>query len=325
MRIFSGIQPTGVIHLGNYFGAIKNWVELQKIDDCIFCIVNYHAITIPKNSKSLEEDTYNTVAFFLAVGIDSKKSIIFIQSQVPEHTELCWILNTVSRIPELERMTQFKDKSKDHRMSVNVGLFDYPVLMAADILLYKTDIVPVGDDQKQHVELTQLLARRFNSLFGETLKIPQVFIKKEGARVMGLDNPSKKMSKSAKSPYNYISFDDSAEVIKDKIKKAVTDSGKEIKKSPQKPAISNLLNIYSLISKKSISDIEKIFKNKSYKEFKEELGNELIKFILPLQKKKKEILKDRKYLEKILENGKARAEVMAQKTMREVKQRMGII
>jgi len=325
MRAFSGIQPSGVIHIGNYFGAIKNWVELQNKYECIFCVVNEHAITIPQNSKDLKKNTFDIAALYLAAGIDPKKSIIFIQSQVKEHTELCWILNTITKMPELERMTQFKDKSKMRKSDTNVGLFDYPVLMSADILLYKTNIVPVGQDQKQHVELARIIAKRFNKIFGETFKIPEALIKKESGKIMGLDDPTKKMSKSAASPFNYIALDDSPETIASKVKKAVTDSGKEIKNSPKKPAVSNLLNIYSLASKESVENIEKKFENKSYREFKEGLINALIDFLSPIQKKKKEILKDKSYIEKTLKNGQKKAKDIAKNTMSDIKEKTGLL
>ena len=291
MRAFSGVQPSGIIHIGNYFGAIKNWISLQDQYECVFCIVNNHAITLPRQPKELKENTYKVASIYLAFGIDPKKSIIFVQSEIKEHTELCWILNTITKIPELERMTQFKEKSKQYKANVNVGLFDYPVLMAADILLYQTNIVPVGQDQKQHVELTRMLAKRFNHIFGETFVIPKALIKKEGGKIMGLDNPLKKMSKSASSPLNYIALDDSPATIKEKIKRAVTDSGKEIKKDPQKPAISNLLNIYSLATNKQIKEIEKEFeeKGRGYKEFKESLSEVLIDFLAPFKKTKRNI------------------------------------
>ena len=325
MRAFSGIQPSGIIHIGNYFGAIKNWLELQKEYECIFCIVNQHALTLPQEPTDLQKNTYKVAAIYLAAGIDPKKSIIFVQSQIKEHTELCWLLNTITRIPELERMTQFKEKSKEYKREVNVGLFNYPVLMAADILLYQTDIVPVGEDQKQHIELTQIIARRFNRNFGQAFKIPQALIKKESGKIMGLDNPSKKMSKSAKSSLNYISLDDSPELIREKVKKAVTDSGKGIKKSSQKPAISNLLNIYSLISGKKIKEIEKEFRGKGYKEFKESLIQGLIDFLTPFQKKKSKILEDRNYIEKVLLQGKEKAQDIARGMMKDVRKKIGLI
>lgn len=325
MRAFSGIQPSGIIHIGNYFGAIKNWVKLQNEYESIFCIVNQHAITVPQNPKKLEENTYKVASIYLAFGIDPQKSIIFVQSEVKEHTELCWILNTITRLPELERMTQFKEKAKQHKSSVNVGLFDYPVLMAADILLYQTDIVPVGQDQKQHVELTITLAERFNKIFGKTFAIPKALIRKEGGKIMGLDDPLKKMSKSASSLFNYIALDDSPAMIREKIKRAVTDSGKEIKYDSQKPAISNLLNIYSLTTNKSTIEIEKEFEGKGYKEFKEALSEALINFLTPFQKKQKAILKDKNYIRKVLKDGKERAQSIAQKTMVEVKNKIGLV
>ncbi len=327
MRAFSGVQPSGIIHIGNYFGAIKNWISLQDQYECVFCIVNNHAITLPRQPKELKENTYKVASIYLAFGIDPKKSIIFVQSEIKEHTELCWILNTITKIPELERMTQFKEKSKQYKANVNVGLFDYPVLMAADILLYQTNIVPVGQDQKQHVELTRMLAKRFNHIFGETFVIPKALIKKEGGKIMGLDNPLKKMSKSASSPLNYIALDDSPATIKEKIKRAVTDSGKEIKKDPQKPAISNLLNIYSLATNKQIKEIEKEFeeKGRGYKEFKESLSEVLIDFLAPFQKKQREILKDKAYLQSVLKDGKNRAQAIAQETMSEIKNKVGLI
>jgi len=325
MRAFSGIQPSGIIHIGNYFGAIKNWVQLQNEYESIFCIVNQHAITVPQNPKKLEENTYKVASIYLAFGIDPQKSIIFVQSEVKEHTELCWILNTITRLPELERMTQFKEKAKQHKSSVNVGLFDYPVLMAADILLYQTDIVPVGQDQKQHVELTITLAERFNKIFGKTFAIPKALIRKEGGKIMGLDDPLKKMSKSASSLFNYIALDDSPAMIREKIKRAVTDSGKEIKYDSQKPAISNLLNIYSLTTNKSTIEIEKEFEGKGYKEFKEALSEALINFLTPFQKKQKAILKDKNYIRKVLKDGKERAQSIAQKTMVEVKNKIGLV
>lgn len=325
MRAFSGIQPSGVIHIGNYFGAIKNWVQLQDEYESIFCIVNQHAITVPQDPKELKENTFKIASIYLAFGIDPKKSIIFVQSEVKEHTELCWILNTITRLPELERMTQFKEKSKQHKTNVNVGLFDYPVLMAADILLYQTNIVPVGQDQKQHVELTKTLAKRFNQIFGKTFVIPKALIKKEGGKIMGLDNPFKKMSKSASSPFNYIALDDSPAVIREKIKRAVTDSGKEIKYDLQKPAISNLLNIYSLATNRSVKEIEKEFTEKGYKEFKEALSEALINFLTPFQQKQKTLLKNKDYLQNVLKDGQNRAHAIAQKTMSDVKKKIGLI
>ena len=240
--VFSGVQPSGVLHLGNYLGAIKNWVQLQEKYRCVFCVVDLHALTVPQDPETFSQKTLEIAKIYLAAGLEAEKSIIFIQSHIKEHAELCWILNTIAKIPELERMTQFKEKAEQHKKDLNVGLFDYPVLMAADILLYQTDLVPVGEDQIQHVELARTLAERFNKKFGETFIVPKALVKKEGARIMGLDDPTKKMSKSAPSPQNYIALTDSPDTIQEKIKKAMTDSGKEIKFDPAaKPAISNLL------------------------------------------------------------------------------------
>ncbi|MDD3735213.1 MAG: tryptophan--tRNA ligase [Candidatus Pacebacteria bacterium] len=326
MRAFSGIQPTGIIHIGNYFGAIKQWIDLQQKFECFFCIVNQHAITIPQNPKALKKNTIDLATLYLACGLNPEISTIFIQSEIKQHTELTWILNTITKISELERMTQFKEKAKQHRKNVNVGLFDYPVLMAADILLYKTDVVPVGEDQKQHVEITRTLARRFNKIYGQTFKIPEVLIKKESARIMGLDNPFKKMSKSAKSPLNYIALDDSPELIFEKIQKAVTDSGKEIVYNPQKkPAIANLLTIFSLITGKSIKEIEKEFQGKGYSEFKQKLAYEIIEFLSPIQAKKRDLQKNEKYVFQVLEIGKEKAKIIAKETMNRVNEKIGLI
>ncbi|HMN19190.1 MAG TPA: tryptophan--tRNA ligase, partial [Candidatus Moranbacteria bacterium] len=242
-RIFSGVQPSGNLHIGNYLGAIKNWVDLQDEYESIFCVVDLHAITVPQDPEKLRRKTLEIAKIYLAAGIDPQKSTIFVQSQVPEHSELMWLLNTVAKMSELEKMTQFKDKSqKEGREGASLGLFAYPVLMAADILLYDTEIVPVGEDQKQHVELARDLAKRFNHRFGETFVVPQAHIRQEGMRIMGLDDPTKKMSKSASSEYNYIALMDDADTIRRKIKKAVTDSGSEISYGEEKPALRNLLN-----------------------------------------------------------------------------------
>ncbi|MFZ5559844.1 MAG: tryptophan--tRNA ligase, partial [Patescibacteria group bacterium] len=260
MRIFSGMRPSGQLHIGNYLGALKNWVELQKKNFSIFGIVDYHAITTPFNPKHLQKDVYNLVLDYLAAGIDPKKSIIIIQSHIPEHTELAWILSTLTPLGELERMTQFKEKAKQHKENVNAGLFCYPILMAADILLYKADTVPVGEDQAQHVELTRVLARKFNNKFGKTFPEPKTLLQKHGARIMSLTDPFKKMSKTGDES---IILGDSPDAIRRKIKKAVTDSGKEVKfDEKNKPAISNLITIYHLFSGKSIAEIEKKYKGK---------------------------------------------------------------
>lgn len=323
-RIFSGIQPSGNLHIGNYLGAIKNWVKLQDEFESIFCVVDMHAITVPQNPEELRKRTIEIAKVYLASGIDPKKSSIFIQSHVQEHAELAWILNTIAKMPELDKMTQFKDKTQNSsRESIGVGLYDYPVLMAADILLYDAEKVPVGEDQVQHVELTRLLGRRFNSKFGETFVIPEPFVVKEGMRIMGLDDPTKKMSKSAASEYNWIGITDDADTIRKKIKKAVTDSGSEIKYQDDKPALKNLINIYSGFSDKTPKEIEKIYAGKGYGDFKNDLA-EIIVAGLKLIQEKMQVLSDEEVL-KILEEGAAKVRPIAEKKMEEVKKKIGFI
>ncbi|NMC87880.1 MAG: tryptophan--tRNA ligase, partial [Candidatus Moranbacteria bacterium] len=305
-------------------GAIKNWVKLQDSYESIFCVVDMHAITIPQDPKALRKKTIEAAKIYLAAGIDPQKSVIFIQSHVKEHAELTWILNTVAKMPDLDKMTQFKDKTqKGGRESAGVGLFDYPVLMAADILLYDTEVVPVGEDQVQHVELTRTLGRKFNNKFGETFVIPEPKLVKEAARIMGLDDPTKKMSKSAASEYNYIGLLDDAETVRRKIKKAVTDSGSEIVYSDDKPALKNLINIFSAFSEKSPKEIEKMYVDKGYADFKSDLAEEIIKFLEPFQKRYNE-LSDEEVLN-ILKDGAEKVRSLAKKKMDEVKQRIGFI
>ncbi len=365
-RIFSGIQPSGALHLGNYLGAIKNWVELQNSYDSIFCVVDLHAITVPQKPDELRQKTLEVAKTYLAAGIDPQKSTIFVQSHVKEHTELAWILSTITKMSELFRMTQFKDKAgfdtrafekylKRHTVGltakssalqeypdedkemfnqifslikkplnqIGFGLFAYPTLMAADILLYDTNLVPVGEDQLQHVELARTLARRFNSLFGKTFVVPEPFVVKEGMRIMGLDNPKKKMSKSAASEYNYIALTDSPEKIREKIKKAVTDSGREIKYLDSKPAIKNLINIYALLDNATPKEIEESYQGKGYAEFKKDLAEVIIDFLKGFQEKYKEI--DDKEVIQILAAGAKRIRPLAQKKMEEVKEKMGLV
>ena len=325
MRIFSGIQPSGKIHIGNYLGAIKQWIELQEKNDCIFSIVDLHAITVPYRAKELQRNIIDAANCYLAAGINPEKSTLFVQSEIKEHTELAWLLNTITPIGDLQRMTQYKNKSKQFKGAVSAGLLNYPVLMAADILLYKTDIVPVGKDQKQHVELTRRIARRFNQIFGKTFKEPKVRLPKMGAKIMALNNPKKKMSKSL-GPDCYISLFDEPKIIKKKIMSAVTDTGRKISYNPQKkPGISNLLTIYSLFSGKSIKELEKKFKEKGYAELKRSLANLLIKSLEPMRKKRKEFSAREVYVQEILKQGKSKAEIIAQSTIKEVRQKMGLI
>jgi len=329
MRIFSGMRPSGQLHIGNYLGALKNWVELQKKHQCVFGVVDYHAITTPFNPKQISKDVKNLVLDYLAAGIDPgstgspQGSIIIIQSHIPEHAELAWILSTLTPLGELERMTQFKEKARQYKESVNAGLFCYPILMAADILLYKADLVPVGEDQAQHVELTRVLARKFNKKFGKTFPEPKTLLQKFGARIMSLTDPSKKMSKTGDES---IGLTDSPDVIRRKIKTAITDSGKEIKfDEKNKPAISNLLTIYHLFSNKSIADIEKKYRGKGYAQFKKDLAELIIKELKPFQEKRKKLEKNPRLVEKILAQGEKKAKKIAESTIKEVKKKIGLL
>ncbi len=323
--IFSGVAPSGTIHIGNYLGAIKQWVELQNSGEyqTIFCIVDEHAITTPQDSKKLKQKIMEVSALYLAAGIDPEKSIIFIQSHVSEHAELSWILNTITPLGDLQRMTQFKDKAKKQK-SILAGLLNYPVLMAADILLYKTDIVPVGEDQLQHIEIARTLAQKFNKTFGKIFIVPKGIINKDSKRIMGLDNPMKKMSKSAENPNNYIALLDSPEIIRKKIGSAMTDSGKEIcYDEKKKPGISNLISIYSSISGKSIKDVEKIYKGKSYAEFKKDLAEIIISALAPIREKYKGLENNPEKLKEILKNGANQARQIASQTLSEAQQKIG--
>lgn len=323
-KLFSGVQPSGNLHIGNYLGAIKQWTELQDQYDCFFSVVDLHAITVPQDPAMLRQKTLEIAKIYLAAGVDPEKCALFVQSQVPEHSELMWILNTIARLGDLDKMTQFKDKSaKEGAETAGVGLYSYPVLMAADILLYDTAIVPVGDDQLQHIELARTLARRFNERFGETFLVPEGKIQKEGARIMGLDDPTKKMSKSASSEYNYIALTDDAETIRKKVKKAVTDSGSEIVYSPDKPALQNLINIYSLFTGKSAEEIQTLYVGKGYGDFKADLAEVLVDFLTPFQERLAALSDDE--VKGILEQGAAKARTLAAEKMKQVKERVGLL
>jgi tryptophanyl-tRNA synthetase len=325
MRVFSGIQPTGQLHIGNYLGAIKQWIELQEKNECIFCIVDLHALTVPYEPKNLQDLILEKAIIYLASGINPEKSIIFVQSHVKEHAELAWLLNTITPLGDLGRMTQYKEKSKKFKQNVNAGLLNYPILMASDILLYQTDLVPVGEDQKQHVELTRTIARRFNQKFGELLKIPQAKLPKMGAKIMSLQDPLRKMSKTD-SPESQIGLFDEPEEIRTKIMRAVTDTGKTIKYDPKKkPGVSNLLMIYSLLSGKTIKELEKKFKGKGYAEFKKSLSDLLVNSLEPFRRKKKELLHREVYVKEILSQGAKRAQTIAQSTIQEIEKKMGLI
>lgn len=321
-RVFSGIKPTNVIHLGNYFGAIKNWLAMQKDNECVYCIVDLHALTVATKPDELNKQIISLAKTYLACGIDPKKSIIYQQSSLHEHAELCWLLNTIAKVPELERMTQFKDKAKEQKTNINMGLFDYPVLMAADILLYDTQVVPVGEDQMQHIELARTLAERFNHMYGETFVIPEGRLTKIGARLMGLDDPTKKMSKTAPTPANYIGLLDDPAVAAKKIMRAVTDSGTEIQSGAGKPALTNLLAIYSLLSGKEVKAIEKKYIGKGYADFKKDLAGLVSDFLVDFQKKYNAI-SDRE-VKAVLSAGHEKAEDIAKKKIALVKKKMGL-
>lgn len=324
MRTVSGIQPTGQIHIGNYLGAIKQWVELQEKGDSIFLIADLHSLTVPYETDKFSQNVLETAITYLALGIDPQKSIFFVQSHVKEHTELCWLLNTVTPIGDLERMTQFKEKSKQFKKNINAGLLTYPVLQAADILLYKAGAVPVGKDQLQHVELTRTIARKFNQKFGKTFEEPRAVLPKLGAKIMAVNNPKKKMSKSL-GPASYISVFDSPEEIKKKIMSAVTDTGKQVKYNlKSKAGISNLITIYSLFSGKSIREVEKMFDGKGYAQFKMSLAKILTDSLEPFRRKREEFSARRVYVEETLKLGAKRARNIAQTTMQEVNKKMGL-
>ena len=325
MRIFSGIRPTGTLHIGNYLGAIKQWIKFQEKGECLFCIVDLHAITTPFEPEELRKNIIELATSYLAVGLNPKKSILFVQSHVKEHAELAWLLGTITPLGELKRMTQFKEKSKKHPQYVNAGLLNYPILMAADILLYQTDIVPVGKDQKQHVELTREIARKFNKKFGKVFKIPKPKIPKIGAKIMSLDNPLKKMSKTD-NPKGCIELFASPREIKEKIMKAVTDPGKEIKYDPEnKPGISNLLSIFSLLTGKTIKEVEGKFQGRGYKEFKEALAKLLIDKLKLFRERRKKLLVRKNYIKQILEKGAERARKIAKLTIQGVRKKMGLV
>ncbi|MEP6741396.1 MAG: tryptophan--tRNA ligase [bacterium] len=321
-RIFSGAQPTGNIHLGNYLGALRNWVALQHEYESFFCIVNLHAITARQDPKLLAEKTCELARIYIAVGIDPSLSTIFVQSDVAEHTELTWVLNCVARMSQLERMTQFKDKARKQSENVGVGIFDYPVLMAADILLYETDLVPVGEDQKQHLELTRDLAIRFNRDYGDTFRVPEPYIPKFGARIMSLSDPTRKMSKSDVDAAGCVVLLDDADSIQRKFKRAVTDSGTEIRFDAARPAITNLLTIFQLLTSQAPEEIESHFANKGYAALKQELADVTIEFLRPLREKVESISDNE--LGAILDQGKHKAQGIAQATLETVMARLGV-
>jgi tryptophanyl-tRNA synthetase len=323
-RVFSGIQPSGVSHIGNYLGAIRNWVTQQETYDNIFCIVNLHALTLPTEPESLRANTITMANTLLAAGIDPKESILFVQGDVREHSELCWLLNSVATYGELRRMTQFKDKAGSTEESVSAALFDYPVLQVADILIYDADLVPVGEDQRQHIELARDVAQRFNRRYGDTFVVPAPDIKTSGARIMSLEDPTKKMSKSAGSAGSYIALTDTDSEITKKIKRAVTDSGSEVKAAPDKPALTNLLGIYSLLSNESLSEIEDRYAGKGYGAFKTDLATILVDAIRPIREKLLDYEANPDYAMSVLAEGANRARDIAEPKMAITRERMGL-
>jgi tryptophanyl-tRNA synthetase len=324
-KVLTALQPSGILHIGNYFGAIEPMVAMQNEghENLLFA-VDYHAITVPQDPDELRKNILFAAATYLAAGIDPNKTTLFQQSRVSEHTELAWILNCNTYMGELERMTQFKDKTTGKGESISIGLFAYPVLMAADILLYDTDIVPVGDDQKQHVELARDIAERFNNKYGETFTVPKPQIRKEGARIMGLDNPEKKMSKSATSAKNYISIMDDAATVLKKIKSAVTDSGTTIEYDESRKGLANLLTIYSLVTNKPVEEIVPMYEGKGYGDFKAGLAAEITNFLTPLQEKINNYLENKDELLKTLDQGAERAKEKAKTKMTQVRKKIGV-
>ena len=323
-RVFSGIQPTGNIHIGAYLGSLRNWVKKQDETDNIFCIVDLHAITVPQDPGVLKARTHELTGIYLAAGLDPEKSIIFVQSHIPAHAELAWILNCFIPMGWMYRMTQFKEKSADLKEQVSVGLFDYPALMAADILLYRTDEVPVGEDQKQHVELTRDIAQRFNNIYGETFVIPKPVIPDVGARIMGLDDPTKKMSKSEPAPGHAIGLLDTPDVIRAKFMRATTDSLKEIRFDESRPGINNLLTIYHAFTGQSRQEIETRFEGKGYGDLKKALAEVIIEALRPLQERYQSLTKEAGYIDGVLKEGAAKARPQAKKMLDEVKNKVGL-
>lgn len=322
--IFSGMQPSGFVTLGNYLGALNNWTKLQDEYNCLYCIVDMHAITVRQDAAKLRKQARDVLMQYIAVGLDPEKNIIYYQSHVPQHAELSWILNCYTYMGELSRMTQFKEKSQKHTDNINSGLFTYPVLMAADILLYQTDMVPVGEDQRQHLEITRDIAGRFNGIYGNTFKVPEPYIAKVGAKIMALQEPEKKMSKSDENGNNTIALMDDPKVIMNKFKRAMTDSGSEIRYSEEKPGISNLLNIYCAVTGKTIAEAEAEFANSSgYGNFKISVGEAVVAALEPIQKKVADLSNNKDYLDSIIKMNGERASNLADRTMKKVFKKIG--
>lgn len=322
--IFSGIQPSGMLTIGNYLGALRNWVKLQDEYNCYYCIVDLHAITVRQEPAKLRRNCLELLALYIACGLSPEKNTIYFQSHVSAHSELGWILNCLTYMGELSRMTQYKDKSQKQGANIGAGLFAYPSLMAADILLYNTDLVPIGQDQKQHLELARNLAERFNNIYGETFKIPEAYIPKTGAKIMSLQEPDKKMSKSDENANAYISMMDDEAAVMRKFKRAVTDSEGGVIYSEEKKGIKNLIEIYSACTGKDIAAIENEFSGAGYGIFKEAVGSAVWDVLSDIQKKQKELLSDKAYLERIFTQSAEHAEYMARKMLRKVQKKVGL-
>ena len=323
--VFSGVQPTGKITIGNYLGAIRNWRPLQEEYNCIFCVVDLHSLTVTQVPADLRKNTMELAALYVACGIDPTKSTLFIQSHVHEHAELAWILDTVAYVGEMNRMTQFKEKSRKHADNINMGLMNYPVLMASDILLYQTDLVPVGKDQVQHVELARNLAERFNGRYSDTFVVPEYLLSKSGQSIKSLQDPTAKMSKSDPNENAYIALTDDVDTIRRKLRRAVTDCDATVKASPDKPAITNLLNIYCLCSGESLQSAEQRFAGQGYGVFKDAVADAVIATVEPIQKEQKRLLADKAYLEGVLRQGAENASRIAAKTLAKVYRKVGLV
>ena len=321
--IYSAVQPSGNLTIGNYLGAIRNWVKLQDEYDCFYAIANMHAITVKQEPAELRRRTLELAALYIACGIDPEKSALYVQSHVPQHAELCWVLNCVAYVGEMSRMTQFKDKSQKHAENINMGLMDYPVLMAADILLYQAQCVPVGADQKQHVEIARDLAIRFNNRYGETFTVPEPLILKGGAKISSLQEPTKKMSKSDENPNASIFLTDDRDTVIRKFKRAVTDSGSEIIASDEKAGVTNLLNIYCAFKNCTLQEAEREFEGKGYGEFKLAVGETVADALSPIQEEQRRLLADKNYLGEILKSGADRAYRAARRTLSKVYRKIG--
>ncbi len=321
--IYSAAQPSGNLTIGNYVGAIRNWVRLQSEYRCFFAIADMHAITVKQEPAELRRHTLELAALYLACGLDPSRCVLYVQSQVPQHAELCWVLNTVTYVGEMERMTQFKDKSRRHADNINMGLMDYPVLMAADILLYQTDYVPVGVDQTQHVEIARDIALRFNNRYSETFRLPQALIVKNGAKIMSLQEPEKKMSKSDENPNAFVSLLDDRDTVLRKFRRAVTDSDNRIVSEEGRAGISNLLAIYCAFANCTLQEAEKTFEGRGYGEFKTAVGETVANVLAPVQAEQKRLLADRKYLDGILAEGAETARRAAQRTLSKVYRKVG--